>query len=265
MRSIIALWGGAALALAGCTGTLAGGDGSGGEVAGGDLGSSEQQLTLDATEAVQIAAILGYELSGLLDDVPGLGGDPMSGPSGSLPVGTHDCTEVDWDPVSLVGISVTFDECVLDDGRMLDGGVAVQLGGALSGTVTVDLMDLAIGDRFITGTITLSVTPDDVRIDADLDYLDEDTILGIELEGVRMGLRADGIHFAGDAQIVRDGERIHAALNDVTWSPGNLCHPSDGSIDLTRSGQPAITILFSPSSVEVQVGDAEPVTIPSAC
>ena len=73
-------------------------------------------------------------------------------------------------------------------------------------------MDLAIGDRFITGTITLSVTPDDVRIDADLDYLDEDTILGIELEGVRMGLRADGIHFAGDAQIVRDGERIHAAL-----------------------------------------------------
>lgn len=267
MRSIIALWGGAALALAGCTGTLAGGDlEGGGDVGGGDLGSSEQQLTLDATEAVQIAAILGYELTGLLDEVPGLGdGDPMSGPSGSLPVGTHDCANVDWDPANLVGVTVTFDECVLDDGRMLDGGVAVQLGGALSGTVTVDLMDLAIGEKFITGTITLSVTPDDIQVDADLDYLDEDTIMGIELEGVRMGLRGDGIHFNGDAQIVKDGERMHAALNDVTWSPGNLCHPSDGSVDLTRSGQPAISILFSPAGVEVQVGDAEPVMVPAAC
>lgn len=268
MRSIIALWGGAALALAGCTGTLAAGDGAegGGDVGGGDLGSSEQQLTLGATEAIQIAAILGYELSGLLEDVPGLGeGDPMPGPSGSLPVGTHDCTEVDWDPSNLAGVTVTFDGCVLDDGRMLDGGVAVRLGGALSGVVTVDLMDLAIGPRFITGTITLSVTPDDIQVDASLDYLDEDTIMGIELEGVRMGLRGDGIHFNGDATIVENGERMHAALNDVTWSPGNLCHPSDGSIDLTRTGQPAITILFSSSGVEVQIGDAEPVLIPSAC
>lgn len=254
-----------ALSLAGCTGTLAGGAG---DVGGGDdLGSAEQALTLDATEAIQIAAILGYELSGLLEDVPGLSEDgaPMPGPSGSVPVGTADCTEVDWDAAAITGITVTFDECVLDDGRVLDGGVGVRLEGALSGVVTVDLMDLAIGDRFITGTVTLSISASDVQVDAELDYLDADTIMGIELAAVRMGIRGDGVHFDGEATVVKDGLPMSLTLNDVTWSLGNLCHPSAGSVDLTRAGEPPMSILFSPSGVTLQVGADEPVSIPGFC
>ncbi|MCB9591552.1 MAG: hypothetical protein H6719_02360 [Sandaracinaceae bacterium] len=256
-----------AMALAGCTGSLAATDGVGPtDDVGGDTGSAQQQLTLGATDAIQIAGILGYELSGLLEGVPGLGeGDAMPGPSGSLPVGTGDCTDVDWEPENLLGVTVTFDSCVLDNGDVLDGGVAVRLGGAARGSVEIDFMDLAIGERFITGTMTLAVSLDDVRVDADLDYLDADTIMGIELVGVGMGIRGDGVHFNGDATIVENGERYHAVLSDVTWSLGNLCHPTDGSIDLTRPGEPAISVVFSPDNVSVQVGSEAPVDLPSAC
>ena len=77
----------AALAFGGCMGTLASGGGS-----TDDLGAAEQQLSLDATEAIQIAGILGYGLSGLLEGVPWIGGgsDAIPGPSGARPVGASD-------------------------------------------------------------------------------------------------------------------------------------------------------------------------------
>ena len=259
----------AALALAGCTGSL-GGPGD------GDVATAEQGLTLGATDAVQIAGILGYELSGLLGEdiagggIPGLGDDPpdedaMPGPGGSTPVGSSDCTDVDWDPANLVGITLTFDNCVLDNGDVLHGAVAVRLQGALGGTLEADLDDLAIGDRFITGPIRLTATPDDIIIDADLNYLDSDTIMSIELEQLHLAIRGDGVRFGGRATIVENGERTQMDLNAVTWSLRSLCHPSSGSIDLIRPGEPPMTILFSADGVELQVGADDPVRVETGC
>jgi len=253
-----------AAALSGCTGQAP---------LPRDVASAEERLTIDATEVLQIAAVLGYELSGLVTGVPALVGEepgddapsPTPGPGGSEPIGTNGCTEVSFEPEGRLAITVSFDECELSNGELLHGRIAVQLAGVLGGDISVRLDDLAIGDRFITGTMTLNMTGADLRIDADVQYLHEDTNLGIELDGVRMGIRGDGVHFNGAAIIDQGGDRWRAALNDVTWSVRSACRPTDGSIDLTRSGEPPITVLFSASSVVMQVGAEEPKVVPVGC
>jgi len=264
------------LALASCTGTLYDGVPPDDDP-GGDLGSAESALTVEVSDVIQIAGILGYELSGLLGEdtpegIPGLtedgapsGGEAMPGPSGATPVGTDDCTDVDWEPTNLAGVVVTFDNCVLDDGDILHGSVAVRLGGALAGTIEADLDDLAIGDEFITGPITLTLSGSSIRVDADLQYLDPETNLGVELDGVELSVSGSGVHLNGEATIVENGERMQATLNEVTWSVASLCHPSSGSVDLDRPGQPPMSILFSADRVTVQVAMEEPVVVPMGC
>lgn len=252
-----------ALAIAGCTATVGG---------PGEVGSAEENLALEASDAIELAGILGYELSGLLTNPPGLGdeeppGDdePIPGPGGSLPAGSSGCTDVDWSPENLFGITLTFDNCVLDNGDTVHGSVAVRLNNGIRRSVDVDLDNLAVGERFITGTMSLSTDGTDIQIDADLRYIDGDTNMGIELEAVRLRIRGDGVHLSGVATITESADRWHAVLNDVTWSVRSLCHPTDGSIDLSMSGRPSMTIAFSAGGVTLTVGMDDPVMLPSRC
>lgn len=238
----------------------------------GPPASARERLTLRTSEALQLASILGYELSELPGDPPSgeeppvtVEDEPAPGPSGAEPAGDGGCTDLDWEPSNPFGLTLRFDGCELDTGESVYGTVAVRLARDGRGSVEADLSGLAIGDRLISGTMTLGLQGAGVRIDADLTYLDGDTVMGIELTGVTLEARADGVHLDGEGAIDEGPDRWYASFSDVTWSLASLCHPSAGSVDLERPGEPPVTITFSPSGIEMQEGTAEPSAIPSGC
>lgn len=182
------------------------------------------------------------------------------------------CTAFDWDISSPLSLTVTFEECELASGELLDGAASLWIERAgRAGAIGVAFEELLVGESLLDGVIVLSSTGEGglLQLDVDVKYSDADTDLQLVLTDASLAVTDGVATLNGAAEITTDGVTNAAEAIDLTWGNPDNCYPTSGTLILELPDSPVVTATFHEDEVGpfamVQVGHLPATEVRLSC
>lgn len=157
------------------------------------------------------------------------------------------CTAFAWDIASPLSVTVTFDECELESGELLNGAASLWIErDGRSGSIGIAFEELLVGQAHLDGVILLSSTGDGslLQLDVDVDYSDADTDVQLVLNENSLVVAHGVATLNGVVEITTDGLTNTAEALDLAWDNPDNCYPTSGILVLELPESPVVTATF---------------------